>query len=251
MKYKEYGTNHQKTCIFLHGGGLSWWNYREEAELLQSEYHVMIPILDGHAGSDAPFTSIEDNAKEIISFIDEHFNGKVFLIAGLSLGAQILLEILSMEKDICEYAIVESAAVIPSKLTHALIGPSFNASYGLIKNRQFAKMQFKSLRIKEDLFEDYYRDTCQIRKQDMIRFMEDNTSYFLKDSLSICTAKTHIFFGEKENKEIRQSAEAIHRKLKGSVVHTLPNLYHGEFSINHASAYVDTLKLIIQTEEKA
>ena len=37
---------------------------REAAETLQSDYHVIRPILDGHAGSDRPFTTIEDNAAE-------------------------------------------------------------------------------------------------------------------------------------------------------------------------------------------
>ena len=32
MQYMEYGRGNAETMIFLHGGGLSWWNYREEAE---------------------------------------------------------------------------------------------------------------------------------------------------------------------------------------------------------------------------
>ena len=41
--------------------------------------------------------------------------GSVIMMGGLSLGGQILLEILSQRKDICKYAIVESVLVIPSK----------------------------------------------------------------------------------------------------------------------------------------
>ena len=59
MKCFEYGKDHPQTILLLHGGGLSWWNYREAAELLQQDYHVVLPILDGHAGSDRPFTTIE------------------------------------------------------------------------------------------------------------------------------------------------------------------------------------------------
>ena len=101
MRFQEYGLNKKDAVLLLHGGGLSWWNYREVAELLQREYHIILPILDGHAGSDRSFTTIEENASEIISFIDEHLNGSVMLIGGLSLGGQILLEMLSQRKDIC------------------------------------------------------------------------------------------------------------------------------------------------------
>ena len=54
MQYVEYGTHNSQTVILLHGGGLSWWNYREVAQLLADKYHVVLPILDGHADSDAP-----------------------------------------------------------------------------------------------------------------------------------------------------------------------------------------------------
>lgn len=238
MQYKEYGKGNTDTIILLHGGGLSWWNYRSEAELLQEEYHVILPVLDGHADSGRPFTSIEDNASELISFIDENCGGGVLLIGGLSLGAQILLEILSQRSDICSYALVESAAVIPSRLTNALIGPAFGSSYSLIKNRGFARMQFKSLRIREDLFEDYYRDTCRISKPDMISFMKANTSYSLKDSLSGTAAQVHILAGEKENREILRSADLIQKALPSSSLNILPDLHHGEFSLNYPQQYV-------------
>ena len=72
MQYVEYGAHNSQTIILLHGGGLSWWNYREVTQLLADKYHVVLPILDGHADSDAPFTSIEDNAARVIAHIDEH-----------------------------------------------------------------------------------------------------------------------------------------------------------------------------------
>ena len=173
MNYIEYGKKNSNVIILLHGGGLSWWNYREVAEKLQSDYHIILPILDGHAESDRDFTTIEDNANEIIEFIDDQFGGSVLLMGGLSLGGQILVEILSRRKDICKYAIVESALVIPSKLTYSMIKPAFGSCYGLIRHKWFSKLQFKSLRIKPDLFEDYYRDTCGISKSNMIAFLQE------------------------------------------------------------------------------
>ena len=169
MQYKEYGSTNAKTIVFLHGGGLSWWNYREEAEMLKNEYHIIVPILDGHAGSDKPFASIESNARDILSFINEHLDGSVFMLCGLSLGGQIALEMLSQQGDICQHAIIESAAVISSGITNALISPAFRLSYPLVKQRWFARLQFRQLRLRADLFEDYYRDTAAVQKDDMIK----------------------------------------------------------------------------------
>ncbi len=106
MNYREYGKGHSEHIILLHGGGLSWWNYRAEAELLEDTFHVILPVLDGHAGRGRPFTSIKDNAAQIVDFIDGELGASVALIGGLSLGGQVLLEILAMRGDICRAALV-------------------------------------------------------------------------------------------------------------------------------------------------
>lgn len=245
MIFKEFGNDNKDVIILLHGGGLSWWNYKNEIELLKSNYHIILPILNGHGGSDKSFISIEDNADEIINFIDERFNGRIKLIGGLSLGGQILLEILSKRNDICDYALIESASVLPSKLANNLISPMLNSSYALIKNKTFSKLQFNSLHINKELFDDYYKDTSLIKKEDMISFLKESTSYKLKDCIKNTKTKTFIYIGEKENKTIRDSADIINKAVPNSTKIILPNLYHGEFSLNNPILYVQEIDNIL------
>lgn len=245
MTYVEYGKQNEDVIILLHGGGLSWWNYREAAEILQDRFHIIIPILDGHAGSDRNFTTIESNAADLIAFIDETYGGQVLFIGGLSLGGQILLEMLSQRGDICKYALVESALVVPSKLTHSLIRPAFGSCYGLIRYKWFSKLQFKSLHIQPALFDDYYRDSCAITKENMIAFLQANSLYPQKDSIQNCTANVCVYVGGKENRVMQISAKNIHKYLPGSSLTVLPKLYHGEFSINHAGLYAKTIREMV------
>ena len=242
MNYKEYGKGNEKTIVLLHGGGLSWWNYREAAELLKGDCRVILPILDGHAGSDRSFTTIEDNAAEIIDFIRRDLGGSVYLLGGLSLGAQVALEVLPQQGDICERALIESAAVIPSKLTHELIKPSIICSYGLIKHRWFSRTQFKSLKIKDELFEDYYRDTCMISREDMIAFLRANTAYTLKESIKNTTADVRVYYGSKETRGIKRSAEKIKETLPTATVVELSGMAHGDFSVNRAEIFAKAIR---------
>ena len=246
MKCVEYGNQNPETIILLHGGGLSWWNYRDVAQLLSDRFHVVLPILDGHADSDAPFTSIEENATRIIAHIDEHFDGKVLAICGLSLGGQIAVEMLTQRPDICRFALLESTLVKPSKLTYALIGPTFGMSYGLIKQKWFAKMQAAYLGIPQKLFDDYYRDTCKISKEDMIAFLESNSAYSIKPALRDAQAKVHIVFGSKEQASIRTSGKLLNRMIPDSTLEILPGYSHGELSLNHPQAYAQMLLTMIR-----
>lgn len=249
MHVIEYGKDNSKVIVLLHGGGLSWWSYRDVAEHLQQEYHVILPVLDGHAGSDAPFVSIEENAKRIIQYIDEKHNGQICLLGGLSLGAQIAVEIMSQRSDICKAAIIESALTMPMIVTHALTKPMMDTSFGLISQEWFAKMQFKSLRIKPDLYEEYYRDTCQISKADMTAFLKANSNYRIKNEITQTQAKVSIMVGAKEQSIMIRSAKQLHGMISDSSLTILENMHHGEYSINHGKSYaIDLMDLLHSTE---
>ena len=246
MQYVEYGAHNSQTIILLHGGGLSWWNYRDVAQLLSDRFHVVLPILDGHADSDAPFNSIEDTAAKIISHIDEHFGGKVLAVGGLSLGGQIAVEMLTQRSDICRFALLESALVKPSKLTHTLIKPTFGMSYSLIKQKWFAKLQAAYLGIPKKLFNDYFRDTCKISKEDMIAFLQSNSAYSIKPALRDAQAKVHIVFGSKEQSSIRTSGKLLNRMIPDSTLEILPGYRHGDLSLNHPDQYALILLTMIR-----
>ena len=206
---------------------------------------MVLPILDGHADSDAPFISIEDNAARIIAHIDKHFGGKVLAVGGLSLGGQIAVEMLTQRPDICRFALLESTLVKPSKLTHALIKPAFGMSYGLIKQKWFAKTQAAYLGIPQKLFDDYYRDTCKITKEDMIVFLESNSAYSIKPALRDTQAKVHIVFGSKEQSSIRTSGKLLNHTIPGSTMEILPGYTHGDLSLNHPEQYAQMLLTMI------
>ena len=245
MIVKEYGKSNEDIIMLLHGGGLSWWNYEEVSEILKSNYHVILPILDGHSGSDRDFTSIENNANEIIEYIDNNYNGNVKLIGGLSLGAQILLDILSKRDNICEYAIIESALVCPMKMTNKLIELLINMSYGLINKKWFSKLQFKSLKIKEELFDKYYIDSSNITKDNMISFLKANSNYHLKN-IKTNKSKSIVIVGSKERPIMIKSAKIIHDELINSELEILSGYYHGDLSINHPNEYAEKVKKLIK-----
>lgn len=246
MKVIEYGNNNNEVIILLHGGGLSWWNYKEVAELLQQKYHIIIPVLDGHSESDRPFTSIENNAAEIIEYIDSNFGGSVTMIGGLSLGGQILVEILSQRSNICKAAVIESALIIPMKTTYHLVKPMIEMSYGLIKKRWFAKLQFKSLKIKNELYDEYYKDTCNISKDNMISFLKANAGYAVKKELSNTQSKVFVFVGQKEQTKMINSAYKLNKMISNSTLEIKNNMYHGEYSINYTKEYADKIISIIE-----
>lgn len=245
MKVIEYGAENSDVIMLLHGGGLAAWNYSDAAELLKDRYRVVIPVLDGHSGSDRDFTTIEENARELIGYIDESFGGSVLMLGGLSLGGQILVEMLSQRKDICGHALVESALVLPMKLTAKLIKPAFSACYPLVKKRWFAKLQFDSLHMKPKYFDEYFRDSAAISKENLTAFLTANSDYRLKDTISDCRAKTLMIVGGRESGVMKRSALLLNERIPGSDCMVLDGYFHGDLSLNHPELYAEKILALL------
>ena len=169
MIFKETANKQMPTIILLHGGGLSFWSLQRVVEQLQSDFHVVTPIIDGHGENGGEeFVSIQDSAQKLIQYIDTEYNGKAYAIGGLSIGAQIITEVLSQQQNIAEYAIIESALVYPIKGITAMTLPAYKLFYGLVKKRWFSKIQAKTLCVPAAMFEKYYQDSLKISKQSLI-----------------------------------------------------------------------------------
>lgn len=249
MKTKEWGTKKQEVIVLLHGGGLSWWNYREVAELLQTRYHVIAPILDGHAGSDRDFESVEASAHHLLEWIDASFGGKIFALCGLSLGAQTAIAAMAERPDLCRYALIESAALIPDRLTGMLIPSSFSMSYPLIRQNWFSRLQFQSLHIQPPLYPDYYGDTCRISKENLIAFTKASVLYSLPAGIADSQAKILAVVGEKELSRMKRSAQLLKQTKPDTKITIAKGLHHGELSLNCPAQYVKLLTDWIQENE--
>jgi len=249
MLFRTTGADGLLPIVLLHGGGLSDWSWNPVVAALGQDYRAITPVIDGHGDDGATsFVSIEDSAAKLIAFIDEAYDGHVYVLGGLSIGAQIVAEALSLRRDIADYACIESAAVLPSKLSSALAVPACELSYPLIKKRWFSDMQAKALCVPEEDFDRYYRDSLRISKQSLVNILHSNASYRIKDSLRQTQARTLVAVGSREMQMMRISAEALHEAIPDSRLFVAQGMKHGELSLAHPDEYVHHLKMLFASK---
>lgn len=243
MIFKETGHNDFPTVIFIHGGGLSDWSLMPVVNEFQKKFHIITPIIDGHGeAATETFTSISNSAAKLIHFIDTQCNGQVFAIAGLSIGAQIVTEVLSQRNNITQYAIIESALVYPIKGITNFTVPSYQIFYGLIKQKWFSKLQAKSLCVPSNMLEIYYNDSIKMSKQSLINITLSNGTYNLKKSISGTKAKVLIIVGKKEISVMKKSAKRLHKEISGSELYIASGMRHGEISLKYPQKYIELLE---------
>ena len=248
MKYREFGSEKKPVVIMLHGGGLSWWSLMGIVDVLKDQYRVITPIIDGHGeAGDTTFISIEESAQKLISYVDLHHEGKVFAMTGLSIGAQILTEVLSLRPEITKFAIIESALLFPMRGITALTVPMVNLTYGLVKKRWFAKIQAETLFVPDGLFEQYYQDSFKISKQSLINITLSNGNYSVREEISATKAKVMVIVGGKELGVMKRSARKLHEMIKGSQLCVMSGMKHGEVSLVHQKEYIQLMKTLFST----
>jgi pimeloyl-ACP methyl ester carboxylesterase len=242
MIFHEYGEKMAPAVMLLHGGGLSYWMWKAQIEAFKSNYRVIVAVIDGHGeASGTPFVSIRKSAAEAIEYIGASTDGKLFSLCGLSLGAQIAIEILSRKSEIAQKAIIESALVIPQKWINKGVSASVKMSYPLIKRRWFAKLQAAQLKIPDNMFEDYFRGSAAMGRDSLIRMLTENSSYKLPENFRKMQAQILVLCGGRERPCMKESARLIASATTNAFFRELPGFAHGEMTLNHPEQYIETV----------
>ena len=143
MKFHEFCDKNLPPILLIHGGGSSWWNYLMQARILSHKYHVILPTLNGHGEEhQKDYISTEDSAQEILNYVRQKCGGKLFAVGGVSLGGQIAMELLSLDSDIAEKAIIDGSLCIPQPRL---------ARFSIFLVSLFGKLMFSKLSCKLQL----------------------------------------------------------------------------------------------------
>ncbi len=238
MQFKHFGDENKPVVVLLHGGGLSWWMWEPHIAMLNEDYHFILPIIDGHDIDDITFSNISDSSDHLIQHIEKTCGGQVFALCGLSLGAQIALDVLAKRPDMAKYALIESALTEPMGWIAEAAIPLVGLSYGLVAKRWFSRAQAKAMLLPDPMFETYFESSKRISKESLLNITRANAAFRVNPALGRCSTKTLILAGGKEVRAIKNSARALGKTLPNAAVRLLAGYRHGELSIGHPDEYV-------------
>ncbi|WP_105617804.1 alpha/beta fold hydrolase [Vallitalea okinawensis] len=248
MEMKEFGVHNEKIIVLIHGACASWEMWEAQIKALETDYHVIVPVLNGHnLDSKSDFVSPEQEAMEIFDFFDRRSIKKVFLLGGASLGGMLVVEILSLRNDFAEYAFIESTPTIP----YNKLGIAWIVWLGKIA----MKMTVSDSPIIRKWMDRRYHDSkmMELAKRIISNMSTSSLSnllriayaYELKDSAKSIKAKSLVVCGEKEAKVFRKSAVLISETIPSARLVCIKNFAHGELSIASPDRYIGLLRELI------
>ena len=114
MEFKLYGKEKAPSLLLIPGLGVSFEIFLPLTELLKDRFHIIAAGIDGFlTDKESCFTSVDDQAAQIIHYVKENLDGHLDVAYGLSLGGKILSRILERDEIIVDHAIMDAAPLLP------------------------------------------------------------------------------------------------------------------------------------------
>ena len=149
MVFHTYGNKENQAVILLHGMLTPYQIWDEAASYFSNRYYVIVPELDGHTEKEkSTFISVEDEVNKLIEYIRQELNGKVYLLAGLSMGGRIAAELAKSDAVSIEYLVLDGA---PLMKTNSLLMTIMKKNYWSIIRRS----QKRDPKVKETFKKDF------------------------------------------------------------------------------------------------
>ena len=114
MTFRTYGDKINPSLLLTPGLGVSYEIFLPLIERLKDRFHIIAVGIDGFLlGEASAFTSVDDQAGQIIQYVQRNLNGHLDVSYGLSLGGKILSRILERNEIVVDHAIIDAAPLLP------------------------------------------------------------------------------------------------------------------------------------------
>jgi pimeloyl-ACP methyl ester carboxylesterase len=190
--------------------------WRPQVEALRDQYHCLVPDLPEHGRSAGvlPF-AIPDTAQRIAELIRERGrNGRAHVI-GLSEGAQVTVQLLSIAPDLVDHAIVSSASLHPVRAFGLLSPLSLGITYWLFvapfqRSDAYVRLNLRGTgTVPEQYFADVRADVRGMTAGQFIRMTTANQRFRLPKGLEHVQTPTLVIAGQHEYPVMRRSAREL------------------------------------------
>ena len=243
MTFNTFGKPDNKPLLLIPGLGVSYEIFLPLIDLLQDDYYIVAAGIDGFLlGQESRFTSVDDQAAQIIEHVKKKLNGHLSIAYGLSLGGKILSRILERNEIVIDHAIMDAAPLLP--LPKWSVDPlryyqSFNV-WTCYHWTGFWKLVFHSHYF--DVLLDECKKVWPYGKGKAVR--DGYKDVYTNKLKSIHGADIHFWYGSKEAFVAKPQVEHLVKLHPDTHVEVFPGMNHGQLLVDHPDEVARRIKKI-------
>lgn len=212
MKFYEFGTGNPRTILLLPGTTCHWRNNFEQViPLLEKDFHVIVVSYDGF--DETEHTIYPDTITETVkieAYIQEHFNGKIDIAYGCSLGGSYVGLLIARENIHIDHGILGSSDLDQETGASARFKAWLIAKilYGIFQSRKLPGFMRKRLEKKtpEDraymekmlaMFGVGSQDMAFVKRESIRNQFYSDLITPLEEKIDVPGSRVHIFYALK------------------------------------------------------
>lgn len=232
MNFQTFGTKGAPVIVLIPGLGVSYEIFVPLITLLKERFHIVAVEVDGFTlGTHTSFTSIDDQAAQVIDHISTHHGGHIACAYGLSLGGKIVSRILERNEVVVDHTIMDAAPLLP--LPRWLVGP--------LRHLQAANVWtcYHWTGFWRRVFHSHYFDVLLDECRKVYPFggkravLDGYKSVYTNRLNSISGRDIHYWYGTKEAFVAKPQAAHLKSLYPDVQVVVFPKMNHGELLIDH------------------
>ena len=232
MDFHVYGIKGKPSLLLLPGLGVSHEIFLPLIEQLQGRFYIIAAGVDGFLiGKPSRFTSVDDQAAQVVRYVQSELNGHLNVAYGLSLGGKILSRMMERNEIVIDHAILDAAPLLP--LPKWLVDPlqyyqAFNV-WTCYHWTGFWRWVFRSHYF--DVLLDECKKVFPFGGKQAVR--DGYKSVYTNKLESIQGADIHFWYGTKETFVAKPQVEHLLNLCSSARVEVFDGMNHGQFLIDH------------------
>ena len=240
MIFYTYGNKDNPTLLLLPGLGVSHEIFLPLIDLLKEQYYIVAAGIDGFLlGKTSRYTSVDDQARQAINYVQDNLDSHLDVAYGLSLGGKILSRIVERNEITIEHAVLDAAPLLP--LPRLAVGPiryyqCFNV-WTCYHWTGFWKRVFHSH------YFDVLLDECKkVWPSGKGRAVLDGYKDVYTHKLeSITGTDIHFWYGTKEAFVAKPQVRHLLQLKPDAHVEEFPGINHGQLLVDHPEQVADRI----------
>ena len=244
MDFKLFGKEGAPTLMLIPGLGVSYEIFLPLIVILKDKFHIIAVQVDGFTlGKHTEFTSVDNQARQVIEYIEKILDGHLDVAYGLSLGGKILSRVLELDKVSIEHAILDAAPLLP--LSRWLVSP--------LKRLQCANVWtcYHWTGFWRWVFHSHYFDVLLDECKKIYPYgggkavLDGYTSVYTTKLESISGNDIHYWYGTKEAFVAKPQVKHLKELYPNTNVKVFKGMNHGQLLIDNQE---EVAKIIIRMQ---
>ena len=248
MDFKRFGKEGAPTLLLIPGLGVSYEIFLPLIDLLKVDFDIIAVQVDGFTlGKYTRFTSIDDQAAQVIANVKEQQDGHLDCAYGLSLGGKILSRVLERHEIAVDHAILDAAPLLP--LPNWLVGP--------LRYYQCANVWtcYHWTGFWRRVFHSHYFDVLLDECRKVYPFgggravLDGYKSVYTNKLESISGPDIHFWYGTKEAFVAKPQADLLKELCPAAHIEIFPKMNHGQLLVDHPDEVAKCIRQITLSAE--